>query len=186
MRVIAGNWKGNPLLAPPGRTTRPTGDRVKEAIFSMIGPYFQGGKCLDLFAGSGALGLEALSRGMEYSVFVDLRSIATVARNVERLRAEELCTLLPMNFETALKKLSGTYEFELVFLDPPYALGLLPKAMALLTRHSVLAVGATVVTEMDSSTTEPIVPGLNFVKCSDYGDTKVCIYRYAPEDVREG
>ena len=80
MRVVSGKCKGHPLKAVPGSSTRPTTDKVKESIFNIIGPYFEGGQALDLFAGSGGLGIEALSRGMDKAIFVDreYKAVATV------------------------------------------------------------------------------------------------------------
>ena len=92
MRVIAGTHGGRRLFAPPGKSARPTGDRVKEALFSVIGPFFEGGVCLDLFAGSGALGIEALSRGVERAVFVDRASGPTVMQNLAALGLLERLT----------------------------------------------------------------------------------------------
>ncbi len=179
VRIIAGKWKGTPLAAPPGRHTRPTGDRVKEALFSMIGPYFAGGRCLDLFAGSGALGLEALSRGIEFAVFVDVKSASIVRRNVQRLQAEEAVQVLPVHYEKALRRFDGEDKFDLVFLDPPYALGVLPGVMHTLVERRLLRDGATVVAEMDRATPAPEAPGLRLDKCGEYGATRVCIYRAA-------
>ncbi len=177
MRIIAGRWKGSPLNAPPGKQTRPTGDRVKEALFSMIGPYFTGGKCLDLFAGSGALGLEALSRGMDFAVFVDIKSGTIIRSNVERLRAEQMAKIIPLHYEKAIKRLSGDDVFDLVFLDPPYALGVLQMALSSLVEHQLLSDGATVVAEMDRSTPIPVIASLELVKSNEYGATRICIYK---------
>ena len=177
VRIISGKWKGTPLYTPPGRETRPTGDRVKEALFSMIGPYFEGGVCLDLFAGSGALGLEALSRGMDFAVLVDRKSGDTIKRNVDRLNASANVKILPFHYEKVIKQLAGAYVFDLVFLDPPYALGLLPSVMATLVERRLLRNKAIVVAEMERNTISPAVPSLELVKCQDYGVTRVCIYQ---------
>ena len=90
MRVVSGVCKGRPLKAVPGNTTRPTTDKVKEALFNMIGPYFEGGIGLDLFAGSGGLGLEALSRGLDKVVFVDrdTKAIQTIHENIQACKME--------------------------------------------------------------------------------------------------
>lgn len=90
MRVISGTAKGRPLKSVPGNGTRPTTDKVKEALFSMIGPYFEGGTALDLYAGTGGLGIEALSRGMEAAVFVDMeqKALDTVRANLKAAKVE--------------------------------------------------------------------------------------------------
>lgn len=91
VRVVSGSAKGRPLKSVPGSGTRPTTDKVKEAVFSMIGPYFEGGAVLDLFAGTGGLGIEALSRGMESAVFVDMepKSIDTIRANLKATNLEQ-------------------------------------------------------------------------------------------------
>mgnify|MGYP001947353973 CR=1 FL=1 len=123
MRIIAGKWKGHPVKAVPSNKTRPTGDKIREAIFQMIGPYFEGGNCLDLFAGSGALGLEALSRGMEKAILVDIQknAVETIHHNINRLHAEEITEVYRNDAFRALKALrKRELKFDLIFLDPPY------------------------------------------------------------------
>src|SRR5690625_6876170 len=90
MRVIAGSHKGRKLKSVPGKQTRPTSDKVKETVFHTIGPFFTGGKCLDLFAGSGSLGIEALSRGMEQAIFIDQypKAVQTIKRNLQLLNID--------------------------------------------------------------------------------------------------
>src|SRR5690625_944768 len=90
MRIISGTNRGLKLKAVPGKNTRPTSDKVKESLFNMIGPYFSGGTCLDLFAGSGSLGLEAISRGIEHATFIDKNGLAikTIHDNIHKLLAE--------------------------------------------------------------------------------------------------
>ncbi len=151
----------------------------------MIGPYFEGGVCLDLFAGSGALGLEALSRGMDFAVFVDRKSGDTIKRNVDRLNATSVVRLMPFHYEKAIRQLIGAYMFDLVFLDPPYAEGLLPSAMTWLVKGQLLRDGAIVVAEMDRATPSPEIPSLELVKCQDYGGTRVCIYQKVQQQEEE-
>ncbi|WP_053219783.1 16S rRNA (guanine(966)-N(2))-methyltransferase RsmD [Virgibacillus senegalensis] len=124
MRVISGNFKGRQLKAVPNRLTRPTTDKVKEALFQIIGPFFQGGSCLDLFAGSGGLGIEALSRGMEKAVFVDKqpKAVRTIYDNLRTLKLEEAAEVFRTDAFMALKA-AGKREllFDVIFLDPPYS-----------------------------------------------------------------
>src|SRR5690625_5258619 len=91
MRVIAGQFKGRRLKTVPGKNTRPTSDKIKEAVFHMMGPFFQGGQCLDLFAGSGSLGIEAYSRGMDSVTFIDHsnQAIKCIRTNVKELQMED-------------------------------------------------------------------------------------------------
>lgn len=167
------------MATAKGTATRPTGDRVKEAIFSMVGPFFQGGVCLDLFAGSGALGIEAISRGMERAVFVDTASADTVTANVVTLRIEAESTIWRMSYDIALERLAAEGKrFELVFLDPPYKKELVPMCLQTLVQRNLLQPDATVVAEMDKLTATPAVAGLVLLREALYGMTKVCIYRF--------
>ncbi|MDR0921540.1 MAG: 16S rRNA (guanine(966)-N(2))-methyltransferase RsmD [Lactobacillales bacterium] len=124
MRVISGEFKGRRLKALDGDNTRPTTDKVKESIFNMIGPYFDGGVALDLFAGSGGLGIEAVSRGMDRAVLVErnFQAMKIVKENIALTKAEEKFTLLKMDANKALSTFQENREtFDLVLLDPPYA-----------------------------------------------------------------
>src|SRR5690606_17308184 len=101
----AGQAKGLPLKAVPGKTTRPTTDKVKESIFNMIGPFFDGGTAVDLFAGSGGLGIEALSRGIEHAVFTDKdkKAIDTIQANLQKTKMEDQAQVYRADAERALK-----------------------------------------------------------------------------------
>lgn len=107
MRVVSGKCKGHPLKAVPGNTTRPTTDKVKESIFNMIGPYFDGGTALDLFGGSGGLGIEAISRGIEKAIFVDRdsKAIKVIHQNLESCRIHEQAEVYRNDAERAVKAL---------------------------------------------------------------------------------
>lgn len=123
MRVIAGDKKGKSLKAVPGTATRPTTDKIKEAVFQVLGPYFDGGNVLDLFAGSGSLGIEALSRGMDTAVFVDKQSkaIHTIRENLKTVKLEDRAEVFRTDAFRALKAAAKRgLEFDLVLLDPPY------------------------------------------------------------------
>src|SRR5881227_887536 len=124
MRIIAGKWRGRPLDAPPGRATRPTADRVRETLFSMLASRlgsFDDLRVADLFAGSGALGLEALSRGAESATFVenDSKAAAIIKRNADRLGAAERTRVLG----SSALALPRSERFHLILADPPYAAG---------------------------------------------------------------
>jgi len=142
MRIIAGQWRGRPLDAPPGQGTRPTADRVRETLFSMLTSRlgsFEGLRVADLFAGSGALGLEALSRGAAFAAFVEKDSAAAAAirRNAERLGASDRIRVLG---GSALA-LPASEPFDLMFADPPYAEGSGTAAVEAVERAGWLAPG---------------------------------------------
>ena len=175
MRVIAGTYGGRRLQAPPGTDTRPTSDRVREALFSILGDRVEGARVLDLFAGSGALGIEALSRGAAEATFVDRApaAIRAIGANLEALGADALVVRAEARRFLGGASRSGR-SYDLVFLDPPYRLGAslgrdLPAAVA-----AVLAPGATVVAESDRRA--PLEVDLPLEDERRYGDTLIRIH----------
>lgn len=122
MRVIAGVHKGRKLKAVQGNKTRPTTDKIKEAIFQVMGPYFEGGASLDLFAGSGSLGIEALSRGMDTCIFVDkqLKAVQTIKENISQLKIEQIEVYRTDGFNALQALYKKEFSFDLILLDPPY------------------------------------------------------------------
>ncbi|MFC0214292.1 16S rRNA (guanine(966)-N(2))-methyltransferase RsmD [Paenibacillus chartarius] len=180
MRVISGSARGRPLKAVPGSGTRPTTDKVKEALFSMIGPYFDGGDVLDLFAGTGGLGIEALSRGMARGVFIDAdaKSVDVVRSNLEATKLTEQAEVYRNDAFRALKALAKREAaFELVFLDPPYRLKRIVELLDELQELRLLKPGATVVVEHDAGDMqEEQVGQLRQRRRAEYGDTAITIY----------
>jgi 16S rRNA (guanine966-N2)-methyltransferase len=174
MRVVAGKLGGRPLLAPGGRATRPTSDRVREALFSVLGTV-DGLRVLDLFAGSGALGIEALSRGAASATFVDSSpaAVAAIRRNLEAL--ELAAEVRRQDFRSYLRRARiGARQYDLVLLDPPYrhasTLGReLSSALA-----PVLAPSARVVAESDRRSSLELE--LPLADERRYGDTLIRIY----------
>lgn len=123
MRIIAGELKGRQLKAVPGKLTRPTTDKVKEAVFQVMGPFFQGGTVLDLFAGSGSLGIEAISRGMTYGIFVDKhpQAIHTINENIKLAKIEHKAEVFRADaFRAIHAAAKRDLQFDLILLDPPY------------------------------------------------------------------
>ena len=177
MRVVAGSLGGRRLAVPPGREVRPTSDRVREALFSTLGP-LDGARVLDLFAGSGALAIEALSRGAATAVLVerDARAAATIRANLEALGlADPQATLVVRPAAAALSTaLERGDAYDLVFLDPPYRQA--PDLGADLTTslEPLLAPGARVVTESDRRA--PLDLSLPVVHERRYGDTLIRIH----------
>ncbi|MED4750061.1 16S rRNA (guanine(966)-N(2))-methyltransferase RsmD [Brevibacillus choshinensis] len=189
MRVISGEHKGRRLAAVPGKGTRPTTDKVKESIFNMIGPYFDGGWALDLYAGTGGLGIEALSRGVDRSVFVerDAKAFAVVKQNLETCRLEGSADLYRMDADRAIRTLATRKQaFDLVFLDPPYAQQKIAEEIRLLQELDLLADGAWIVTEHDVDVKLPEEIGDCVQhRASTYGDTAVTLYYFDRESQEE-
>jgi 16S rRNA (guanine966-N2)-methyltransferase len=125
VRIVAGKWRGRRIDAPPDERVRPTGDRVREAWMSMVNPWLAGARVLDLFSGSGALGLEALSRGAEVVDFVDVspKSIATIRKNAEGLSAGAEAVIHRMDALRFIENLEPR-AYDVAFADPPYDMGL--------------------------------------------------------------
>jgi len=166
MRIVAGEWGGRRLVAPPGRETRPTTDRVREAWMSAVEPYLDGARVLDLFAGSGALGLEALSRGAEHATFVEhaAPALQSLRANLQALGAaarSEVVRSDAVRYATELE--AGA--FDLAFADPPYGKGL---AAALAARFAKVPFAALLCVEHGRNDAIPELPG---ARVRRYGDT---------------
>lgn len=124
MRVVAGVLRSRKIEAVEGMETRPTADKVKEAIFSRIGPYFQGGNMLDVYSGSGSIAIEAISRGMDFAWLNDssAAAIKTIQRNIQNLKLEAQTRVTQQSADEVLKTCAAAkLEFDLIYLDPPYA-----------------------------------------------------------------
>jgi 16S rRNA (guanine966-N2)-methyltransferase len=175
MRVIAGSRKGHKLAAPRGLDTRPTSDRVRENVFNLVGPV-DGARVLDLFAGSGALGIEALSRGAASAVFVerDLDAVRSIERNLDKLRLTGARVIHGDALRAIAQEAIGGAKYDLVFVDPPY--GMLTEIQPRLARHlpSLLAADGVLVVETDSRT-EPELP-LAIRTSRKYGQTSVTLF----------
>ena len=155
LRVVAGEFGGRPLKTLEGKTTRPTTDKVKGAIFNMIGPFFDGGRVLDLFSGSGSLAIEAISRGMSFAVLVekDRRAQAVIQENIKMTKSEKQFQLLKMDAVRALTQLTG--KFDLVLLDPPYAKEQIVANITQLEEQGLLAEEVMLVCETDKAVDLP-------------------------------
>ncbi len=149
MRIITGKARGVRLAPLSGDATRPTSERAKEAVFSMLQFQISGAVVLDLFAGSGQMGLEALSRGAGKAVLCDLsrEAVAVIKTNIEKTRLSEGCEVICADYQSAILRLSGKECFDMVFIDPPYAKGYVPNALSMLVRHGLLADGAKLICE---------------------------------------
>lgn len=179
MRVIAGSRKGHKLLAPRGRATRPTSDRVRENVFNLVGPV-EGARVLDLFAGSGALGIEALSRGAASAVFVEQapEAVRTIERNLDRLRLAGARVVRGDVLRAIAQEVAAGAEYDLVLVDPPYSV--LTEIQPRLARHlpPLVAAGGLLVVEADArATLELPLPERTSRR---YGQTRVTVFEAAP------
>ena len=155
MRIITGEARGVMLEAPEGMETRPTADRVKEALFSMIQFDIEGRRVLDLFAGSGQLGLEALSRGASSATFIDVSKEAqnVILRNAARTKLEDRARVALYDHAAFLRGISGE-KYDLIFLDPPYGTDQMTEALSLIAERAVLRSGGYIVCETDTDEEE--------------------------------
>jgi 16S rRNA (guanine966-N2)-methyltransferase len=181
VRIIAGRYKGRRLAAPPGADTRPTSDRARQALFDMLmhAPWaegaIEGAAVLDVFAGTGAMGLEALSRGAASAVFIESGRLALAAlrANIAACGAEALCRVVAGDARMPPRGVASG----LVFLDPPYGQGLVPLAVTALAKAGWLAAGALVVAEVAAGepppTEEPPLIDRRF------GAARICVWRAA-------
>ena len=177
LRVVAGEFGGRPLKTLEGKTTRPTTDKVKGAIFNMIGPFFDGGRVLDLFSGSGSLAIEAISRGMSSDVLVkkDRGAQAVIQENIKVTKSEEQFQLLKMDAARALTQLTG--QFDLVLLDPPYAKEQIVANITQLEEQGLLSEEVMLVCETDKGVDLPEeVSNFGIWKQKTYGISKVTVY----------
>lgn len=173
MRIITGTAKGCRLKAPGGGDTRPTADRIKESLFNILGPMVCGRKVLDLFAGTGSLGLEAISRGSLRSVFVDQATAAILRENISRTRFGEQSEIMGGDVFSAMRRLERAgRSFDLVFCDPPYHLGLWEKTLQFLDSSGLLEHKGILVVEQGADEEElPDLSSLVCVRRERYGHT---------------
>jgi 16S rRNA (guanine966-N2)-methyltransferase len=185
MRIIAGTRKGHTIFAPKGLDTRPTSDRVRENVFNIVTPWVEGARVLDLYAGSGALGLEALSRGADAAVFVeaDPDAVRAIERNLDKLGLTG-ARVVRGDATTGLAQETGAgRKYDLVLADPPYSM----TDFAPLSRYlpTVLAVDGLLVLET-AAKVEPELPGLSVRTTRKYGSTRVTVFEHIPRSATSG
>lgn len=175
MRIISGKYRGMRLAAFAGGDIRPTADRVKESLFSVLGRRVEGARVLDLFCGSGNLGLECLSRGAASVQFNDLSrgSLAVLERNLARLKGGERFLVTALDFRLCLARAEG--EFDLIFLDPPYRTEYGAEGLKLLAERRLLAAGGVAVYEHDGVRKDEI-DGLAQTDMRRYGRTSLSFF----------
>ncbi|SMP46978.1 16S rRNA (guanine(966)-N(2))-methyltransferase RsmD [Anoxynatronum buryatiense] len=185
MRVIGGSAKGHRLLSPKGTAVRPTSDRVREAIFNSIQSRVGNAVVLDLFAGAGTLGIEALSRNAQRAVFVDCapRQIELIKENLTKTRLLERAELLQQETDIAIKQLkSRQIMFDLVFADPPYCQGHIEKTLRCLSQAGVVKMEGLVVVEFSFEEKIPEKMGdFHQTSVRKYGTTGVAYYNRKEE-----
>lgn len=186
MRIIAGRARGRKLLSPATYETRPTLDRVKEAMFSMIQGYIPEATVVDVFAGTGSLGLEAASRGAKECYLFDKSSVTfpLLKENVYNLKFEDFCHPLNIDAYEGLKMLAKKGKvFNIIFIDPPYCKEMIPEAIKVIKENNMLDENGIIVTKIDSI--EEIYEGYEHIvltKSRKYGNTTVCFYKIRGEE----
>lgn len=172
MRIIAGSARSLPLRAPEGMDTRPTSDQIKETLFNMLQYDIPGCYFLDLFAGSGQMGLESLSRGGEYAVFVEnnRKAAKCIEENINFTKFDKVSRLVVSDVVTALYTLEGKYKFDIVFMDPPYNKELEKAALEYLSTSSLLKEDGIIIVEASAETSFDYVEelGVEITKYKKY------------------
>ena len=176
MRVISGSARGLKLKSPEGLNTRPTADRIKESLFNIISPYIYDSTFLDLFSGSGAIGIEALSRGAKEASFVDfdINSINIIKTNISLSKFEQKSTIYNLNVLDAIDKLSTeNKKFDIIFLDPPYNKGLLLPTLKKIEEHKILKDDGFIICEQHIDEPKIELETLYVYRTKEYKITKI-------------
>jgi 16S rRNA (guanine966-N2)-methyltransferase len=186
MRVTGGRIRGRRLISPKGMNIRPTADRVREAVFSLIGQDLTACEVLDLFAGTGSLGIEALSRGASRALFIDLnhQALELIKKNLTLCGYESFGTALKWDLRKGLpgKERMRVQQFNLVFIDPPYGKALVSPMLSELIKRDLITSPSTVVVE--SATSDPLPAAWAELKrrhSKRYGETKIDVYHRGAE-----
>ena len=183
MRVIAGEARGVPLVAPPGAATRPTSDRTKEAMFAVLGDLGCEGRVLDLYAGSGALGIEALSRGASWCDFVESSGAAcrAIGANLSKTKLSDQGKVIRQPVETFIARPGASAPYDLILLDPPYALPELDAVLRRLGATDLAGAGTALMVEHGRGRAlPPWVGPLQVAKTRTHGDSAFTLYLAAP------
>lgn len=177
MKVISGIYKGRNIEGYYLEGTRPTMDRVKESLFSMIQNYVQDSVVLDLFSGSGNLGIEALSEGANYAYFVDYnkKAIDTINKNISTIGVNN-CNILKMDYSKALSYYkTNNISFDIIFLDPPYKTNYIEKSIKLITEYNIIKKDGIIVCESDSLDKIIYDNEYKSIKTKKYGDKYIVL-----------
>jgi len=180
LRVIGGTARGVPLKSPDPKNTRPTMDRTKESLFNILMPYISDARVLDLFSGSGSLGIESLSRGAKEAVFVDnsknCRNI--IIENLKKTRLEDRSTVIAMDVTKAIKLLSSrNAKFDIIFMDPPYNMNFIAKTIQNIVEFDIIAEEGILACEHHVDEPAPdSIGSLTKVRTKEYGETIYSFY----------
>jgi len=179
MRVIAGTARRTNLISPDGISTRPTSDRAKESLFNVVHSYLHGASVLDLFCGSGAIGIEALSRGASHAVFVDSsrHAIDAVHHNLSKTHLNEHAHVMHAQASQAITTLTGS-QFDIIFMDPPYDTGLAQATISLIAQVKILSNEGIIIVETDHKEGQTLHPPENYkiIDSRTYGRARFDIY----------
>lgn len=180
LRVIGGTARGVPLKSPDTKNTRPTLDRTKESLFNILMPYISDARVLDLFSGSGSLGIESLSRGAKEAVFIDnsKRCRDIIVENLKKTRMEERSTVIALDVFKAIKLLSNkNTKFDIIFLDPPYNMNFIAKTIQNIDEFDIIAEEGILACEHHVNEQAPERVGrLTKVRIKEYGETQYSFY----------
>ena len=179
MRVISGCAKGHKLVAPQGMNTRPTTDRIKETLFNIISADVYGSKVLDVFCGSGAIGIEALSRNASVAYFVDneTEAVNALEQNLAHTKLKEKAIVLKLDAIDAIKRLGAKEEkFDIVFLDPPYTAGLYVPVLEAILMAGILSKTGIIIAEQNAKDASPLITGIKLTKEKKFGITKMSFW----------
>lgn len=185
MRIISGIRRGHKLLEFEGEDVRPTTDRVKESVFNLIQSFVPGAVCLDMFAGSGALSLEAISRGAAKAVCIDVdkRSIDIIQKNADALKFSESCEIVNMScFDYAERTRE---KFDIIFLDPPYNKNFIKPVLSEILKNNILNKDGIIMLESDSTDFHGDFEGLEIYRQRKYGRTYITVYKKLTDEEEE-
>ncbi len=186
MRITGGDKRGFVMLSPKGKGIRPSSDHIRQVIFNVLGHDLSKRRVLDLFSGTGILGIEALSRGAEYACFVDKSSasLRLIRRNLEITGYKDRASVIRMDLIKGFLRLKQ--RFDIVFIDPPYNTGLLLKTLGILPVKDILQDNATIIGRSSKRESIPCnINGMGLQDLRGYGDTRLWIYRYEGRDEGE-
>lgn len=180
MRVISGSAKGLKLLSPDGDVARPTADRIKESLFNIISPYVYNASFLDLFSGSGAIGIEALSRGASDASFIELdsKNIDTINKNIAKARVDKKATVYHIDASKGISTLhKSKKQFDIIFLDPPYLKNILADTIKNILNKNILKKDGIIICEQHVNDANISIEGLYIYKEKKYKITKMVFFK---------